>query len=201
MKKIYLFSVSSGVFLVAFIFIALMFSQADIKAKGSSAPMDSKEIQQMRECHMKGDIDNTIKKAQAYLKANPDNVEAMIRLSECYVSQGKLATAEEWAKKALLSSNNKDVWALRAMAEIYRRQFEESKDANSKKKYIDLAMSTIVKALIISPNDVGVNGEAACIYLSANDKVKAKEAIEFALAGEPKNEFFLKLKESIQSMK
>ncbi len=198
MKKIYMFSVSMGVFLVMFIFMALMFSQTELKAK---TPMDSKEMQQIREYHMKGDIDNTINQAQTYLKTNPGNVEAMIRLAECYVSKGKLATAEEWTKKALLSSNDKDIWALRAMAEIYRRQFEESKDADSKKKYIELAMSTITKALIISPNDVGVNGEAACIYLSANDKVKAKEAIEFALAGEPKNEFFLKLKQAIQSMK
>lgn len=201
MKKIYLFSVSMGVLMAAFIFAALMFSQAELKAKEPPVPIESKEMQQIREYHMKGDIDNTIKKADIYLKTNPGNVEIMIRLAECYMSKSELATAEEWAKKALLSSNNGDLWALRAMAEVYRMQSEGSKDINSKKKYIDLAISTITKALIISPTDAWVNSEAAHIHLSANNKVKAKESIEVALAGEPKNEFFLKLKEAIQSMK
>jgi tetratricopeptide (TPR) repeat protein len=201
MKKIYLFSVSTSVFLAVFIFTALMFSQAELGAKELPVPMDSKEMQKMREYHIKGDIDNAIKEAQAYLKTNSSSIEAMVRLAECYASKGELITAEEWAKKALLSSNDKDLWALRAMAEIYRRQFGESKDMNSKKKYMDLAISAIGKALIISPNDAWVNWEAANIYFSSNDKVKAKEAIEFALAGEPKNEFFLKMKEAILLMK
>lgn len=214
MKKIFLLAVSFGVLFVTVFFIMqavsekeswakdegkLSLPQAELKA--NQPVSDSKEVKQIRELHIKGDIDATIREAGAYLKIQPTNVEMLIRLAECYTSKREFSLAQEYAEKALDLSKEKDIWALRATAEIYRRQFEESKDANSKKKYIDLAMSTIAKALVISPNDAWVNAGAAQIYFSGNLKAKAMEAIEFALAADPGNTSFLDLKKKIQSMK
>jgi len=199
MKKVFL-NTAFGTLLAAVVFVVFASFQPESKAKDVAA-VDSKEVQQIRELHAKGDIDATIKEAKVYLKSQPNSIEVLTRLAESYVSKGDLTSAEDCIKKALAASDNKSTWSLRALATIYRIRYETSEDANLKQKYLDLAMIEIAKALVISPNDAWVNLEAAQIYLNNNNKAKALEAIDFALAVEPENKYFLGVKQKIQDTK
>lgn len=203
MKKVFLTTVF-GTLLVVVVFVVFASFQPESKAKDVAikdvAVVDSKEVQQIRELHIKGDIDATIDQAKAYLKSQPNNIEVLIRLAESYAFKGDLTLAEDYIKKALTASDNKSVWSLRALATIYRTRYEISEDAKLKQKYLDLAMIEIAKALVLSPNDAWANAEAAQIYIKDN-KAKAVEAIGFALAVEPENKYFLGVKQKIQDMK
>lgn len=177
--------------------IFFVFSQVESQREGTG---DIKAVEKIREYHMKGDLETAIKEANLYLTSNPNNIEVLIRLAECYASKGNFSLAEETAKKAVTVSENTDAWALRLLATIYRTQFEISKDDNLKKKYLDSAQIQIEKAININSKDPWVNAEASQIYFAQNNKAKAIQAIELALKLEPNNKQIQDIRKKIQSM-
>lgn len=197
MKKNLLWGILIVVVILVVSVSIYMFGKAGEKPIGSV--VDASRIEKIGELQQRGDLDTAIKEANIYLKSDPNNTGVLIRLAECYASKGDLTLAEETVKKALVI-NEKDSWSLRALAAIYRQQFETQKDDNLKKKYLDLAQVEIEKDSALSPDDPWVNAEAAQIYFYQGNKTKATSAIDSALKVEPKSQFLENIKTKIQSM-
>jgi len=156
-------------------------------------------IQRIAEYCQKGDFDTAIKEANTYLEANPNNLEILMRLAECYISKLDLTLAEGTAKKALgLYPDNAS--ALRTMALVHKRQFEAGKDDELKRKSLNLAQDEIEKSLRGDPNDSWAQAAAAQIYFYQSNKPKALKAIEAALKLDPQNDYIKGINKQIQSM-
>jgi len=173
-----------------------VFAQTETQLKKS---IDTKAIEKIRDCSMKGDLNMVISEANTYLNSDPNNIEVLTRLAESYLMNGDLLSAEKNIKKAL-DIDSKNAWSLRVSAGIYKTQYEKETEVVLKNKYLDLALIQVQKALTSSLDDPVVNVTAAEIYFYKNDKTKAMQAMKSTNASIQSTEHFKELNEKIKSM-
>jgi Flp pilus assembly protein TadD len=161
--------------------------------------MDSEgRLNQLRELSQKGENEEAIKVAQECLQAEPANIEALILLAECNARLSRFAQAREAIEKALKIELN-NIWALKALAVIYRDEAEQSDSPDRRQELLNLARDRIEQALRLNPSDAWTNAEAALIYLSRGEKEEASKSIEKALSLQAEEAYFKGIKLRIES--
>jgi len=131
-----------------------------------------------------GKNDLAIKLAKEYLQSNPNDTSIINALTEAYINKDDSSPAEDTVKKAIAMKPN-EPWSCRLLAQIYR--LKALKNPTTRSANLALALEQIERGLTSNPDDVRLLVEAAQVYSTQGDKVKANEKIDRALSIDPKN--------------
>lgn len=192
-KKIIIITIAILAFTLAG--LKLSFCRAVTKEGGATVEEERKQI---LEYSRKGDIESAIKLGEEYIKKDPDNIEILVTLTECYIGAANFDKAEASVKKAV-SVDPKNTWAIKTLAKTYRAEAEQAKSTAEKKKLLDLAQVEIGKALKVQPEDAWINTEAALIYLLQGRKDDANKAIKKAVSAQPNDTYIKDIKTRINA--
>jgi tetratricopeptide (TPR) repeat protein len=123
----------------------------------------------------------SIRQAQDYLGANPNDADVLSFLSEAYINKNDLVAGEEAIKKAIAIKPN-DPYAIKILARVYTLK------AATDPANFALALEQIDKALVANPDDeallndkVKVCVAEAKVYTAQNNIEKANAAIDKAI--------------------
>ena len=117
---------------VAFVVSRLSFCLAQTKG------VDMEKLrEEIKASAQKQDHASVIKLGEEYIKEDPGNIEALVILTESYLSSKEyFAKADETVKKALAIAPDNN-WVLKTAAKSKRIQAEQSKSNSEKQKLLD----------------------------------------------------------------